>query len=72
MLGTVLMIHSLTLLSSLSSFVFHFCRFGLQERKLVKELVKQEEKHNVRLLKLLLCICLVRSLICTFIIVIAF
>ena len=35
----------------------------------MKELVKQEEKHNVRLLNLLSCICLVRSLISKFIIV---
>lgn len=58
-----IIIQSLTILSSLSSFVFHFCRFGLQGRKLGKELVELEEKHSIRLLKLLLCICLVRFLI---------
>lgn len=38
----------------------------------MKELVKLEEKHNVRLLKLLSCICLVRSLISQFVLAVHF
>jgi len=43
-----------------------FCRPGLQERKLVKELVEQEGKRNVWLLRVLLRTWLVRFLIVIF------
>ena len=45
-----------------NSFINCFCRLGLQERKLVKELVEQEGKHNAMLLRVLSRIWLVRFL----------